>query len=103
MRSTMLFGLGFLNCTVSLGCPLEIRFPFRMCGHVLVCVPRLSSSDVVLLFLVLGFYWYSCVNILDICEQILSIRGFVICVQLFNDAIISLLLSHFTPPFVGFC
>ena len=24
------------------------------------------------------------------------------CIQLFNDAIISLLLSRFTPPFVGF-
>ena len=64
------------------------------------CVPRTSSFDVVffLLFVVL----------LILCKYtkyawvILSIRGFVFCVQLFNDAIIALLLSHFTPPFVGF-
>ena len=84
-----------------LGCPLEIQFPFRMCGCVCMCVPRLSSSNVVCFFS-FGVYWYSSVNILDICEQISSIRGFVICIQLFNDAIISLLLSRFTPPFVGF-
>ena len=64
-------------------------------------MPRLFSSDVVSYF----FFQFSCcpsVNILDMCEQISSIRGFVFCIQLFNDAIISLLLSRFTPPFVGF-
>ena len=64
-------------------------------------MPQLSSLDVFSYF----FFQFSCcssVNILDICEQILSIRGFVFCIQLLNDAIISLLLSRFTPPFVGF-
>ena len=92
----------FFNCTVCLRCLLEIWFPF---SEVWVCV-RVCASVVFfrcsLLFLVFWVYCYSSVNILDISEQILSSRGFVFCIQLFNDAIISLLLSHFTPPFVGF-
>ena len=61
----------------------------------------MSSSDAVSFFSCFGFSCCSSVNILDMCEQILSIRGFVFCIQLFNDAIISSLLSRFTPPFVG--
>ena len=67
--------------------------------HVCVCASVVFFGRIPLSF---GVYWYSSVNILDICEQISSIWGFVICIQLFNDAIISLLLSRFTPPFVGF-
>ena len=86
----------FFNCPGSLGCLLEIRFPSQMC----VCVPWLFSSDVVcfsfgvLLTFFCKYTRYMWANFVH--------SGFVIRIQLFNDAIISLLLSRFTPPFVGF-
>ena len=98
MRSIILFGFLIALCVSDVF--LRYGFLSRMCGYVCMCVPWLSSSDVVCFFS-FGVYCYSSVNILDICEQILSSRGFVFCIQLFNDAIISLLLSRFTPPFVG--